>query len=141
MSDCFSREFLMQQARDSSYATDISTESAEAYIIKGVIIKRDLDMNIKILNAKKGGMFYKEITDNQYFFFAQHGFALGCIEVAMDNYRESLDKVKGIIREEMSLRKNTKALASAKIRREFLMNKINDVLKLKSKIIKSQVYE
>ena len=59
----------------------------------------------------------------------------------MDNYRESLDKVKGIIREEMSLRKNTKALASAKIRREFLMNKINDVLKLKSKIIKSQVYE
>ena len=32
MSDCFSREFLMQQARDSSYATDISTESAEAYI-------------------------------------------------------------------------------------------------------------
>ena len=41
----------------------------------------------------------------------------------------------------MSLRKNTKALASAKIRREFLMNKINDVLKLKSKIIKSQVYE
>ena len=128
-------EDLYYQAKNSYYAVNVSNAQYNAYVLKGILIKKYKDTgDIEICNTKKGGYKYPEISPDEYLIFHEHGFELGCIELSLKNITESLDIVKEVIQLEITKRRNTKALASAKGRREMLLNKYNKTLKLKSKL-------
>ena len=128
-------EDVYYQASNSYYAVNVSNAQYDAYVLKGILIKKYKDTgSIEICNTKKGGYKYPEIPDDDYNIFLEHGFEMGCIELSLKNITESLGIVKEVIQLEITKRRNTKALASAKGRREMLLNKYNKTLKLKSKL-------
>jgi hypothetical protein len=123
------KEQLWEQAYNDVLATRLTTPDSVAMILKGVkIIKKDGD--IKILNTKKGGDFYKEITKQQYELFFELGFRQGVYRVAIDNYMHSLSTLTFKIRDEIGQRNNQKHYLALKIMRQNLMNKINETKKL-----------
>jgi len=123
------KEQLWEQAYNDVLATRLTTPDSVAMILKGVkIIKKDGD--IKILNTKKGGDFYKEITKQQYELFFELGFRQGVYRVAIDNYMHSLSTLTFKIRDEIGQRNNKKHYLALKIMRQNLMNKINETKKL-----------
>ena len=123
------KHLIWEQAERDVLATRLDTPDSVSMIFKGVkIINQDGD--IKILNTKKGGDFYKEVTEQQYQNFFELGFRQGAYRVAIDNYMHSLSTLTYKIRDEISHRNNQKHYLALKVMRQNLMNKITETKKL-----------
>jgi len=100
----------------------LNTKRHQAYIYKGIKIIKTLS-DIKIYNTRKQGFEYKEITDEEYYYFLQYGFRTGVRKVLKGTYIDQIDKINNKIQEEVNSRNNKKHYDSLKHRRETLINK------------------
>lgn len=123
------KHLIWEQAERDVLATRLVTPDSVSMILKGIkIINQDGD--VRILNTKKGGDFYKEITKQQYELFFKLGFRQGVYRLAVENYMYSLSLLKYKIRDEMNCRNNQKHYLALKTMRENLINKITETKKL-----------
>ena len=123
------KQQIWEQAEKDVLATRLVTPDSTSMIFKGVkIINQDGD--IKILNTKQGGDFYKEVTEQQYEEFFELGFRQGSYRVAIANYMHSLSILTYKIRDEIGHRNNQKHYLALKTMRQNLMNKITETKKL-----------
>ena len=119
---------LWEQASSDRKAACLSTNSEKAYIYRGVKIV-NINGDIKLYNTRKLGLSYKEITDEQYEIFFEHGFRKGVHEVMKHTYIEQIDKINNKIQGEVNTRNNKKHYESLKQRRESLLNKYSNLNK------------
>jgi len=104
-------------------------DDCESIIYMGIKIEKK-DNDVRLLNTKKGGNFYKEVTDEQYDMFFENGFLLGVYNVVKANTERSLQIVAETINEELTGTRNEKKYEYLKTKRMNLMNKLTDIIKL-----------
>jgi hypothetical protein len=100
-------------------------------VYRGVKVENK-EGKISIYNTARGGDFYREITPEQYKVFAKNGFRQGVYDVCMENYKDTLKMLSVKIRNEVASRNNQKHYNLLKEYRTTIMNKITEILKLKS---------
>jgi len=104
-------------------------DDCESIMYMGIKIeKRDGD--IRLLNTKRGGNFYKEVTEDEYDMFFENGFLLGVYNVVKRNTERSLNVVTETINEELTGTRNEKKYEYLKTKRINLMNKLTGIIKL-----------
>ena len=85
-----------------------------------------------------GGMYYKELTGEEYEIFLLYGWERGVYEIAVTNAKRKLDNVEKKTKQEINHRKNTKYFQTLKTTRTRIMNTYAKLLKdfgrFKSKI-------
>lgn len=124
------KQRIFEEAYNDGLSVRLTTPDSISLIYKGVKVE-NVDGNIRILNMNRGGDFYKEITPEQYNVFFEKGFRKGVYDVCLDNYKRALDMLSLKIRNEVSKRNNVKHYEALKEYRNTIMNKINEVNKLK----------
>ena len=88
---------------------------------------------IEILNCSKGGSYYKECNDEEYSFFTEYGWDIGCVKLAIHNCIHKLSLIENKIKTEVNTRKNDKHIQNLKNKRELVLCKHAELqLKLKS---------
>jgi hypothetical protein len=124
---------VFEQAYNDRMGVKIVTPDSVSVIYRGVKIQNK-DNNIKIYNLAKGGDFYREVTPEQYKVFTENGFRNGVYEICMENYKRTLDTLSIKIRNEMQSRKNVKHYDSLKEWRTTIMNKVTEIINLKTAV-------
>lgn len=124
------KQRIFEEAYNDGLSVRLTTPDSISLIYRGVKVE-NVDGNIRILNMHKGGDFYKEVTPEQYEAFFEKGFRRGVYDVCLDNYKRALDMLSLKIRNEVSKRNNVKHYEALKEYRNTIMNKINEVNKLK----------
>jgi hypothetical protein len=94
----------------------------EYILYKGIKIL-NVSGAITILNTKKGGGFYKEITRFEYESFFRNGFKKGVAMIVLTNIAASLHKLNTDIMDEVSERRNPKRYATLLNKRDKLIIK------------------
>jgi len=117
------------EALDSYQGVTLKTKNEHSKFLMGVKIKTDSD-GVVIYNTKKGGMFYKEVEDEQLDVFLTKGWLSGVYNVAKDNTMSTLDVVTNAIKQEVGTNRNEKRYEFLKQKRVELMNKISKLIKL-----------
>jgi len=125
------KEQIFEEAYNDGLSVRITTKDSVSLIFRGVKVENK-DGKITIYNTNKGGDFYREITPEQYKVFAKNGFRQGVYGVCMENYKDTLRMLSVKIRNEVASRNNQKHYNLLKEYRTTVMNKITDVIKLKS---------
>ena len=113
---------LWDDAVNDSKCVCLNTNRYQAYMYKGIKIVKTLN-DIKIYNTRKQGLEYREITDEEYYYFLQYGFRTGVNRVLKSTYIGQIEKINNKIQEEVNSRNNKKHYDSLKHRRETLINK------------------
>lgn len=124
------KQRIFEEAYNDGLSVRLTTPDSISLIYRGIKVE-NIDGNIRILNMNRGGDFYKEITPEQYNVFFEKGFRKGVYDVCLDNYKKALDMLSLKIRNEVSKRNNVKHYEALKEYRNTIMNKINEVNKLK----------
>jgi hypothetical protein len=84
-----------------------------ALLIKGVKIVKDNETGIvAIYNTFSKGHFPKEITEDQYLVFTNHGWLEGVKNVQIYNLNKVIASLKSSIRQERATTKNAKRIKS-----------------------------
>ena len=125
------KQQIFEEAYNDGLSVRITTKDSVSLIFRGVKVENK-DGKITIYNTNKGGDFYREITPEQYKVFAKNGFRQGVYDVCMENYKDTLKMLSVKIRNEVASRNNQKHYNLLKEYRTTVMNKITDVIKLKS---------
>ena len=76
-----------------------------------------------------GGMYYKELSLEEYEIFLSRGWQRGVYEVAVENAKRQLDKVEKKTKEEVNHRKNTKYFQTLKTARQRIMSTYSKLLR------------
>jgi hypothetical protein len=88
---------------------------------------------IEILNTTKGGSYYKECNDDEYSYFIENGWKIGCVKLSIQNCLYKLKLIENKIKTEVNTRKNDKHIKNLKNKRELALCKHAELkLKLKS---------
>ncbi len=125
---------IWEQAKQDEFAVALDGDGFEARLCYGTKIVNDFDTDsIKFYNTTKGGGFYKELTATEIAYFCEMGWRGGVYQIAVETYKEKLDKIEDAIKREMNSRKNPKQIQSLKSARERILNQYR---KMKSKINK-----
>jgi hypothetical protein len=124
------KQKIFEEAYNDILSVRVTTPVSTSLIYRGIKVE-NVEGNIRILNMNRGGDFYREVTPEQYEVFFEKGFRKGVYDVCLDNYKRALDMLSLKIRNEVSKRNNVKHYESLKEYRNTIMNKINEVNKLK----------
>lgn len=124
------KQRIFEEAYNDGLSVRVTKPDSISLIYRGVKVE-NVDGNIRVLNMNRGGDFYKEVTPEQYEVFFEKGFRKGVYDVCLDNYKRALDTLSLKIRNEVSKRNNVKHYEALKEYRNTIMNKINEVNKLK----------
>lgn len=124
------KQRIFEEAYNDGLSVRVTKPDSISLIYRGVKVE-NVDGNIRVLNMNRGGDFYKEVTPEQYEVFFEKGFRKGVYDVCLDNYKRALDMLSIKIRNEVSKRNNVKHYEALKEYRNTIMNKINEVNKLK----------
>lgn len=124
------KQRIFEEAYNDGLSVRVTKPDSISLIYRGVKVE-NVDGNIRVLNMNRGGDFYKEVTPEQYEVFFEKGFRKGVYDVCLDNYKRALDMLSLKIRNEVSKRNNVKHYEALKEYRNTIMNKINEVNKLK----------
>jgi hypothetical protein len=95
---------------------------------KGIQMERCKD-DYRISNMTLGGMYYKELSLEEYEIFLSKGWQRGVYEVAVQNAKRQLDKVEKKTKEEVNHRKNTKYFQTLKTARQRIMSTYSKLLR------------
>lgn len=120
---------LWYDADMSNRGVKMQHDGCDSIIYMGIKIERKGN-DVRLINTKKGGNFYKEITDEQYDMFFENGFLLGVYNLVKVNTERSLNVVTETINEELTGTRNEKKYEYLKTKRMNLMNKLTDIIKL-----------
>lgn len=104
----------------------IETPTTLSYVFAGIKAERNNETGeVVIYNTKRGGDFYREISDIEYRMMMMFGFNIGACNIAIMNAKRSLRKVQEQIMEEVTGRNNKKRYEYLKQHRVTLINNYN----------------
>jgi len=115
-------DYIFHEALQDRKAIKTKTSKVHSVIANGIKIQKFSD-RIEILNMGKGGDYFKECSPQEYQFFYEDGWLIGCYRVK--------------IKTEVNTRKNDKHIQNLKSRRESILQKYtinkNKLNQIKSK--------
>lgn len=124
---------IWEQAKKDTFASNLDAAGYQARIVYGCrIVCDDATGEIQIYNTGKGGDYYKKIENIDV--FLDNGWRQGCYEVSLDNYRDRLDRIEKMIRNEVNGKRNPKQIQSYKTQRESVLNKYAELMVKLNKI-------
>ena len=115
-------EEIFMQATTNAVVMVINKPRGLSTIRMGAKIQKFED-RIEILNISKGGAYYQECSFKEYGYFTKHGWAKGCVYLAIDNCLHKLSLIEERIRKEVNTRKNDKHVRKLKNKRDTILHK------------------
>ena len=89
---------------------------------------KDLEtQDIKIYNTHRGGDYYVEISDDEYYEFLEKGWRFGVYVVSLSNYRQKLEVVKDTIKNLANNKATKKQLEMFHERRDRILEKYSEI--------------
>ena len=113
---------IFDQALKDRKAIVTKTSKVESVIANGIKIQKFAD-RIEILNMGKGGDYFKECSPEEYQYFYEDGWLIGCYRVKINNCLHKLKIIEEKIKTEVNTRKNDKHIQNLKSRRESILQK------------------
>jgi len=104
---------IFNQADNDEVSINIDGLGYEARLRQGIKITRE-GQDVQILNTTRGGLFYDEITSEQYQTFFEYGWVIGVYRLTLVNYRRRLELIEKKMKQEVNTRKNDKHIKSMK---------------------------
>ena len=104
---------IFNQADNDEVSINIDGLGYEARLRQGIKITRE-GQDVQILNTTRGGLFYDEITNEQYQTFFEYGWVIGVYRLTLVNYRRRLELIEKKMKQEVNTRKNDKHIKSMK---------------------------
>ncbi len=124
---------IFNQANTDEVSINIDGVGYEARLRQGIKITKE-DNTFHIFNTTIG-VFYQEISEEQYQTFYEYGWVIGVHKLALINYKRKLRVVENKMRNEVNTRKNDKHIKTLKKARLTLIesyrrasNKLNKLL-------------
>ena len=124
---------IFNQANTDEVSINIDGVGYEARLRQGIKITKE-DNTFHIFNTTIG-VFYQEISEEQYQTFYEYGWVIGVHKLALINYKRKLRVVENKMRNEVNTRKNDKHIKTLKKARLSLIesyrkasNKLNKLL-------------
>jgi len=114
--------YLFEEALNDRKAIETKTKKMHSVIANGIKIQKFSD-RIEILNTGKGGDYFQECTLEEYDFFYDEGWEVGCYKVKINNCLHKLKIIEENIKTEVNTRKNDKHIQNLKTRREKILQK------------------
>ena len=99
--------YIFEEALNDKKAIKTQTKKMHSVIANGIKIQKFSD-RIEILNMGKGGDYFQECTMEEYDFFYEGGWLIGCYEVKINNCLHKLKIIEERIKTEVNTRKNDK---------------------------------
>tara|TARA_R110002020_G_scaffold191683_1_gene391602 strand:- start:837 stop:1238 length:402 start_codon:yes stop_codon:yes gene_type:complete len=113
---------IFNQANTDEVSINLDGMGYEARLRQGIKITKE-GHDVHIYNTTKGGLFYEEITTEQYQTFLDNGWVVGVYRLTLLNYRRRLDLIEKKMKQEVNTRKNDKHIKSMKkIRKQILID-------------------
>tara|TARA_R100000700_G_C3051125_1_gene70426 strand:+ start:93 stop:491 length:399 start_codon:yes stop_codon:yes gene_type:complete len=103
---------IFRQADTDEVSINIDGVGYDARIRQGIKITKEGD-DVQIFNTTKG-VFYEEITHQQYQTFLEYGWVIGVYRLSLINYKRKLGLIENKIRNEVNSRKNDKHIKALK---------------------------
>lgn len=126
---------IWSQAEKDTFASNLDGVGYQARIVYGCrIVREDVTGEVQIYNTGKGGDYYKRIEGESLKVFLDNGWRHGCYRVSLSNYRDKLDMIERMIRNEMNGKRNPKQIQSYKTSRERTIIKYAEVMVKLNKI-------
>ena len=124
---------IFNQANTDEVSINIDGSGYEARLRQGIKITKEENSH-HIFNTTIG-VFYQEISEEQYQTFYEYGWVIGVHKLALINYKRKLKVVEDKMRNEVNTRKNDKHIKTLKKSRLSLIesyrkasNKLNKLL-------------
>ena len=114
--------YIFEEALKDRKAIETKTKKMHSVIANGIKIQKFSD-RIEILNMGKGGDYFKECTLEEYDYFYDEGWEVGCYKVKINNCLHKLKIIEENIKTEVNTRKNDKHIQNLKNRRENILQK------------------
>jgi hypothetical protein len=123
-----SLEELWAEAVKDSYAITLDGKGYQARMVYGLKIVKDDETNqIQLVNATRGGDYYREVTAEELKVFQEKGWRIGVYVLSLSNYRLKLDLIEKKIQKEMGGRKSKKQIDILKGSRQRVMTKYSEI--------------
>ena len=118
---------IFNQANTDEVSINIDGAEYEARLRQGIKITREGN-DVQIFNTTIG-VFYKEITTEQYQTFLEYGWVVGVYRLALVNYKRKLNVIEERMRSEVNTRKNDKRIKSLKKARTTILKDYRRITK------------
>jgi|TARA_R100000278_G_scaffold122691_1_gene109549 hypothetical protein len=118
---------IFNQANTDEVSINIDGAEYEARLRQGIKITREGN-DVQIFNTTIG-VFYKEITTEQYQTFLEYGWVIGVYRLALVNYKRKLNVIEERMRSEVNTRKNDKRIKSLKKARTTILKDYRRITK------------
>ena len=103
---------IFNQANTDEVSINIDGSGYEARLRQGIKITKEENSH-HIFNTTIG-VFYQEISEEQYQMFYEYGWVIGVHKLALINYKRKLKVVEDKMRNEVNTRKNDKHIKTLK---------------------------
>ena len=124
----YSLEDIWVQALEDTYAISLDGKGYQSRMVYGLKIVKDDETNkIELINATRGGDYYREINAEELEIFLEKGWRYGVYVLSLSNYRLKLDLIEQKIHKEMNSRKSKKQIEILKGSRKRVMNKYSEI--------------
>ena len=124
----YSLEDIWVQALEDTYAISLDGKGYQSRMVSGLKIVKDDETNkIELINATRGGDYYREINAEELEVFLEKGWRYGVYVLSLSNYRLKLDLIEQKIHKEMNSRKSKKQIEILKGSRKRVMNKYSEI--------------
>jgi len=115
---------VFEEAVKDHASTNLNGTEIDARMCNGIkIIRHHEDNSIEIFNTAKGGDYYRELEDEEYDIFFEHGWVVGVCKMSLTKYKERLATIEVKMKEEINGRNNSKYISFLKETRRTTMNK------------------
>ena len=126
---------VYRQAETDEVSIKTDGPGYEGRVRQGIKITKENNM-VNIFNTTKG-VFYQEITSEEYETFLEYGWVIGIHKMSLRNKKRKLNLIENKMRSEVNSRKNDKHIKSLKkYRKEILKEYIRITKKLNLLLIK-----
>jgi len=124
---------IFKQADTDEVSINIDGVGYDARIRQGIKITKEGD-DVHIFNTTKG-VFYEEITHQQYQTFLEYGWVIGVYRLSLINYKRKLGLIENKIRNEVNSRKNDKHIKALKKTRTRILKDYRRITKQINKFL------
>jgi len=124
---------VYKQANTDEVSINVDGKGYEARLRQGIKITRERE-SVQIFNTTQG-VFYKEITLQDYEMFLEYGWVIGVYMLALQNYKRKLEVIENKMRNEINSRKNDRYIKGLKKARKEILDKYRRTSKKLNKLL------
>ncbi len=124
----YSLEDIWVQALEDTYAISLDGKGYQSRMVYGLKIVKDDETNqIELINATRGGDYYREINAEELEVFLEKGWRYGVYVLSLSNLRSKLDLIEERIKEELTGKNSQKKYKILKNQREKVLEKYSQL--------------